>query len=86
MGGDTSPQKISELSEFISIRYPKIKTAWYSGREKLPEGFEKGNLNFIKLGGYIEKYGPLKSKTSNQHLYEVQPNGVMKDISYMFWN
>ncbi|QGY46294.1 anaerobic ribonucleoside-triphosphate reductase activating protein [Maribellus comscasis] len=84
MGGDRTPQKIAELANFVRLHYPAIKVAWYSGCAKLPDGFNNKDFQYIKLGGYIEKMGPLKSKTSNQHLFQVQQDGSMKDISYLF--
>lgn len=84
MGGDNSPNRVAELAEFVQRQYPEIKTAWYSGCANLPTDFNKKSFQFIKLGGYIEESGPLKRKTSNQRLYEVQQDGFMKDISSMF--
>jgi anaerobic ribonucleoside-triphosphate reductase activating protein len=84
MGGDADPIRLVELANFISLNYPGIKTAWYSGCSKLPAGFNSSVFSYIKLGSYIEEAGNLKSGTSNQHLNEIQPNGAMKDISYLF--
>ncbi len=86
MGGDIAPYRVAELADYVQKQYPKIKTAWYSGCPNLPNGFDKKSFHFIKLGGYIEKSGTLKSETSNQHLYEIQPDGFMKDITYLFKN
>jgi anaerobic ribonucleoside-triphosphate reductase activating protein len=84
MGGDIAPHRVAELSNFIKGHYPKIKTAWYSGCAELPKGFDKKSFHYIKLGGYIEQLGNLKSPSSNQHLFKIQPDGGMKDISYLF--
>jgi anaerobic ribonucleoside-triphosphate reductase activating protein len=84
MGGDGDPTRVAELANFIRLHYPKIKTAWYSGCARLPEGFNNKNFQYIKLGGYVEELGTLKSETSNQQLFQVQHDGLMKDISYMF--
>jgi anaerobic ribonucleoside-triphosphate reductase activating protein len=84
MGGDASPIRINELAFFIKENYPKLKVAWYSGRSKLPKDFNINPFQYIKLGSFIPKYGDLKSKTSNQHLYKIRHDGSLKDISYMF--
>ena len=84
MGGDGDPQRVAELANFMRLHYPEIKMAWYSGCAKLPEGFDIRDFRYIKLGGYIEQLGSLKSETSNQHLFEIQQDSYMKDISYLF--
>lgn len=84
MGGDKSPHRVAELAGFVKHQYPGIKTAWYSGCADLPTGFNKSLFQFIKLGGYIEEFGTLKSNTCNQRLFEIQQDGFMKDISSVF--
>lgn len=84
MGGDNDTKRVAELAGFVRRHYPQIKTAWYSGCAKLPEAFDNKHFQYIKLGGYIENLGSLKSETTNQHLYEIQMDGEMKDISYLF--
>lgn len=81
MGGDADPHEIMRLSSFIKTEFPHIKTAWYSGREELPEGFDIMVLDFIKLGPYKENLGGLKSPGTNQVLYKVSPDGTMQRIS-----
>ncbi|RIH65060.1 anaerobic ribonucleoside-triphosphate reductase activating protein [Mariniphaga sediminis] len=84
MGGDGDPQRVVELANFIRLHYAGIKVAWYSGCARLPEGFDNSVFQYIKLGGYIEELGALKSETSNQHLFEIQQDGNMKDVSHLF--
>jgi anaerobic ribonucleoside-triphosphate reductase activating protein len=84
MGGDGAPQRVAELANFMRLSYPSIKIAWYSGCAKLPDGFDYKNFQYIKLGGYIEELGTLKSETCNQHLFQVRQDGFMEDISYLF--
>jgi anaerobic ribonucleoside-triphosphate reductase activating protein len=83
MGGDAEPQRVAALANFMRLHYPEIKTAWYSGCAKLPEVIEKRSFQYIKLGGYVEELGSLKSGASNQHLFQIQQDGCMKDISYL---
>jgi anaerobic ribonucleoside-triphosphate reductase activating protein len=84
MGGDGDPQRVADLANFMRLHYSEIKVAWYSGCAKLPDGFDRRDFQYIKLGEYVEELGNLKNETSNQHLFEIKPDGYMKDISYMF--
>ena len=80
MGGDADPLEVMRLAEWIRTQWPHIKTAWYSGKEKLPEGFDIRSMNYIKLGPYIEALGGLKSPDTNQALYRIEPDGHMTQI------
>ena len=80
MGGDADPKTVERLIRFVKLR--GLKTAWYSGRPALPDGFEVRLLDYLKLGPYIEASGGLKSKTTNQRLYRIEKDGNMTDITY----
>ena len=80
MGGDAEPFEVMRLAGWIRTQWPHIKTAWYSGKEKLPEGFDVRSMNYIKLGPYIESLGGLKSPDTNQALYRIEHDGKMKQI------
>lgn len=54
---------------------PELRTAWYSGREELPEGFEAAAFDYVKLGGWVEALGPLTAPTTNQRLYRSDRTG-----------
>ena len=77
MGGDADPFEIQRLAFWIIDRFPGIRTAWYSGRQELPDGFDLRSMNYIKLGPYIEELGGLKSPTTNQVFYVVGQDGIM---------
>lgn len=77
MGGDADPSEIQRLSIWIKTEFPHLKTAWYSGRESIPEGFDINCLDFIKLGPYIASLGGLKSPETNQALYKVNSDGSL---------
>lgn len=93
MGGDIDPSSIVGNSKFIKLFYPELKVAWYSGKQELPKNFNLDSFDFIKLGPYIEKLGPLNSRTTNQRMYKVildyyddRPSGYkLEDITYKFW-
>lgn len=80
MGGDADPKTVERLLRFVKLR--GLKTAWYSGRQALPDGFEVRLLDYLKLGPYVEVLGGLKSKTTNQRLYRIEKDGNMTDITY----
>ena len=82
MGGDAVPSEIQNLASAIKSRYPHIKTAWYSGKESLPDGFDTGVLDFLKLGPYVAELGGLKSPTTNQALYRIHSDGSMERIVF----
>jgi anaerobic ribonucleoside-triphosphate reductase activating protein len=80
MGGDADPLEVMSLSMWIKSMWPHIKTAWYSGRSELPDGFDVTALDYLKLGPYIEALGGLKSPETNQRLYKVGPGGVLERL------
>ncbi len=83
MGGDASPCTVEYLAYFVKqTTKNRVKTAWYSGLDKLAENCKINNFNFIKIGPYKEKLGGLNSKTTNQRLYKVE-NSSLVDITYM---
>lgn len=66
-----------------------IKIGWYSGRQELSKEIDLNNFDFIKLGPYLEEYGPLNYKTTNQKFYKVVHTSMgtskMYDITHRFW-
>ena len=84
MGGDAEPHKIARLAKTVRKTYPVLHTAWYSGREELPEGFESAAFDYVKLGGWVEALGPLTAPATNQRLYRVGRDGTMEDITELF--
>ena len=84
MGGDANPSEVDDIAQDIKEYYPELKVGWYSGRQELSKDIELDNFNFIKLGPYIEEFGPLNSKTTNQRFYKVS-NGELINITSRFW-
>lgn len=84
MGGDANPSEVDDIAQDIKEYYPELKVGWYSGRQELSKNIELGNFDFIKLGPYIEEFGPLNSKTTNQRFYKVS-DGELVDITSKFW-
>lgn len=83
MGGDANPNEIDKLSSYIKNKF-KLKTAWYSGMDCLSNKITINNFDYIKIGRYDEKYGPLNKETTNQRLYKVVENNLV-DITSKFW-
>ena len=92
MGGDSSPKEIDMFARCIKDLYD-IKVAWYSGRQELSKYINLKCFDFIKLGPYIEEFGPINSKTTNQRFYQVikshYEDGTsgyeLLDTTYKFW-
>ena len=98
MGGDASPSNINRLAEYVRANYPKLKTAWYSGREHIADEIKLSNFDYLKFGPYKKELGPLNSRTTNQRFYRVQhisyinagsgewdSSHLMVDITSKFW-
>lgn len=86
MGGDQDPDYINQLSVIIKRNYPNLKTAWYSGKESIPEiycglglyldDFIKENFDYIKLGPYIPEKGPLDNPNTNQRFFRINHENI----------
>ena len=93
MGEGTDPEALKRLASAIRLRsdYP-YKVALYSGRNEVEKEYDE-YFDFIKVGPYIPKYGPLNKETTNQRLYEIERKSgtdfevitERKDITYKFW-
>ena len=84
MGGDANPSEVDDIAQDIKEYYPELKVGWYSGRQELSKDIELSNFDYIKLGPYIEEFGPLNSKTTNQRFYKVNSKELV-DITNRFW-
>lgn len=88
MGGDNDVEELNKLA--LTVRCCSdvpYKVAWYSGRDKISEKLNLSFFDYIKLGPYIEEYGPLNKKTTNQRLYKVDHSNSdeLSDITFKFW-
>ncbi len=84
MGGDAAPQEVERLAVFLrSLPGQRLKTAWYSGYQHLPEGCSPQYFDYIKLGPYIESLGGLESPSTNQLFYRII-NQEMIDVTDLF--
>ena len=83
MGGDQDPAEIDRLARWVK-QNSKVRTAWYSGRNELPQEITLSNFDYLKTGPYEEARGPLNVRTTNQRLYRVE-QGKLTDITSRFW-
>lgn len=83
MGEGKDWNEIIKLAQFIRKKYSNLKIGIYSGRDKVEEIFFT-TFDFVKVGRYDEKYGPLNKETTNQRLYEINGD-IINDITYKFW-
>lgn len=84
MGGDAEPFEVANLAHYVRTEL-HLKTAWYSGRDNLPERFPATEFHFIKVGSYRSELGGLKSPTTNQRMYKILLDGGKEDITSIFW-
>lgn len=83
MGEGKDYNEIIKLTNFIKNKYSHIKVGIYSGRDEVEEIFFK-TFDFVKVGRYDERYGPLNETTTNQRFYSIT-DGVKTDLTYKFW-
>ena len=85
MGGDGDLKGLKDILKKVKDEYPYIKTAWYSGRCKIPT--KDMPFDYFKLGGYIKELGGLDNPNTNQCLIkvDVDENGfrILNDITAM---
>lgn len=61
-----------------------LKIAWYTGSSKTPGKDLLSKVDYVKLGPYISRLGPITSKTTNQRFYFVK-DSEMIDRTELFW-
>lgn len=85
-GGDNDPEAVLALGRHVKAHYEgRIRVGWYSGRGWKPApDVLAASIDYIKLGPYIPKYGPLSSPTTNQRFYRVQADGSLEDLTCRF--
>ena len=84
MGGDAEPYDVANLAMHIKNKYKDMKTAWYSGKNELPEAFHAETFDYIKTGRYEAALGALDSRTTNQRMIKRLADGRVKDITSRF--
>lgn len=82
LGEGNDQEALINAANYFKKKYNK-KVSLYSGRTNV-EDILYNIFDYIKVGPYIEKYGPLNKETTNQRLYKIK-NGLSEDITYKFW-
>ena len=89
MGEGKDDSALKELILYLENNYPELKIGLYTGLEKVDDKFYWANLDYLKIGPYIEGYGPINKETTNQRMYkaELLSNGEKEwnDITEKFW-
>lgn len=70
------------------VRSKGLSAALYSGRKAVEDRIFKA-FDYVKVGPYIETFGPLNSRTTNQRLYKVSHSAdsySVTDITERFWH
>jgi anaerobic ribonucleoside-triphosphate reductase activating protein len=81
MGGEWCQE---ELITYLQMaRKMGYKTALYTGENWVGDDLRR-ELDYLKLGPFIEELGGLSEKTTNQRMYRID-NGIMENITSSFW-
>ncbi len=71
------------------VRSLGLKAALYSGRDKVEDEVFLA-FDYVKVGPYVEKLGPLDARTTNQRLYRVTRDASggysLEDLTPRFWH
>lgn len=86
LGEASDPESLLRLA--AHVRSKGLAAALYSGRNAVEDKIFE-NFDYVKVGPYIESFGPLNSKTTNQRLYKVAHEAdsySLTDITSRFWH
>lgn len=74
MGGDQNQDEL--LYCLQKAKKKKLKTCLYTGNDDINSISNEiiKNLDYIKIGRYIEKFGGLNCKTTNQEMFDLNNN------------
>ena len=84
MGEGRDLPRLIEVIKLSKETQPSLETALYTGSDEFDETVFEGKLNYLKIGHYDDKYGPLDKSTTNQRLYRLV-DGRRDDITELFW-
>ena len=84
MGEGNDKETLKELISYVKSKYG-LKTALYSGRENVEEDIID-ILDYIKVGPYNAKCGPLNKETTNQRLYKKTEDKNLVLIGYKWYH
>lgn len=82
LGEGKDKQRLLKLAERVRNHW-KLRVALYSGRDEVEDDIYDA-FDYVKIGGYDSRFGPLNNVNTNQRLYQVI-DGNRKDITFLFW-
>lgn len=82
LGEGNDKNRIIELAR--RVKQYNLKVALYSGRDEVEDKLWN-EFDYIKIGRYIQKLGPLNNPKTNQRLYQIKGNKHI-DITNRFWH
>ena len=80
MGVGNDQIELLNLGKYIKTKYPNLKLGVFYGSFYGLHPEFKELFDYVKLGEYNEKLGPLNKETTNQRLYYHN-----MDITFKFW-
>lgn len=85
MGGDQDQNELTMLCKIIHA--DGFKTCLYTGCDHISDLIKPllDELDYVKIGRYIQEKGPLNNPTTNQRMYRKDSNGAWVDITGRFW-
>jgi len=79
LGEGSDPEALRSLARHLRSAHPGLMIAVYSGRTEVED--EMFDLfDYVKVGPYVAKFGPLNNPSTNQRLYFHR-----EDITSRFW-
>ena len=81
LGEGNDPDALIALADHV--KEIGLDVALYSGRRDVERAIYM-TFDYVKIGPYMEHYGPLNSPTTNQRLYKIE-GPVHKDITHLIW-
>ena len=83
MGEGNDIETIASLVSYVKDKYGLL-TGLYTGKDEFDDMVFYGKLDYLIIGHYDEKCGPIDKKTTNQRMYMIE-NGIKTDITNLFW-
>ena len=79
LGGEWKEDRLIELCKIVN-RFG-MKRTLYTGSEDVSINL-KNNLDYLKIGPYVEELGGLSASTTNQKMYNLETG---ENITSIFW-
>lgn len=83
MGGDSDIEELYTIFRFCPLLFKDLKVAWYTGRNDMPKDLPP--IDYIKVGPYDSKFGPINVPTTNQRFYTRGSAMKKMSVSQNMW-